>query len=149
MSSKAWHTFFYYSDCNFTRCQLLTLPMAMPVFINNVPVLMCFTATVAALFSWLKSLVNKVNHTLLLYCCRNIVQTEGIGALFKGLGPNLVGVAPSRYANRSYLMHFSEVCSLRLSVIVFLYNWFLCLLQLTFLLWYILIMNIYCQFGIK
>ena len=27
---------------------------------------------------------------------RYIVQTEGINGLFKGLGPNLVGVAPSR-----------------------------------------------------
>ncbi|XP_043797163.1 mitochondrial carrier protein Rim2 isoform X2 [Apis laboriosa] len=29
-------------------------------------------------------------------CIRYIVQNEGIRALFKGLGPNLVGVAPSR-----------------------------------------------------
>ena len=29
-------------------------------------------------------------------CLRHIVQTEGITALFKGLGPTLVGVAPSR-----------------------------------------------------
>jgi len=29
-------------------------------------------------------------------CLRHIVETEGVGALFKGLGPNLVGVAPSR-----------------------------------------------------
>ena len=29
-------------------------------------------------------------------CLRHIVQTEGIAALFKGLGPTLVGVAPSR-----------------------------------------------------
>ena len=27
---------------------------------------------------------------------RYIVETEGIKGLFKGLGPNLVGVAPSR-----------------------------------------------------
>lgn len=27
---------------------------------------------------------------------RHIVETEGAKALFKGLGPNLVGVAPSR-----------------------------------------------------
>lgn len=32
----------------------------------------------------------------LYYCLRYIVQNEGIPALFKGLGPNLVGVAPSR-----------------------------------------------------
>ncbi|KAK2555999.1 Mitochondrial carrier protein Rim2 [Acropora cervicornis] len=29
-------------------------------------------------------------------CLRHIVQTEGLTALFKGLGPTLVGVAPSR-----------------------------------------------------
>lgn len=29
-------------------------------------------------------------------CIRYIVQNEGTKALFKGLGPNLVGVAPSR-----------------------------------------------------
>lgn len=29
-------------------------------------------------------------------CLRYIVETEGARALFKGLGPNLVGVAPSR-----------------------------------------------------
>ena len=27
---------------------------------------------------------------------RHIVETEGTKALFKGLGPNLIGVAPSR-----------------------------------------------------
>ena len=35
-------------------------------------------------------------HVSLLQCLRYIVQTEGINGLFKGLGPNLVGVAPSR-----------------------------------------------------
>jgi len=25
------------------------------------------------------------------------VRTEGVKALFKGIGPNLIGVAPSRY----------------------------------------------------
>lgn len=30
------------------------------------------------------------------YSCRLIIQNEGPMALFKGLGPNLVGVAPSR-----------------------------------------------------
>lgn len=29
-------------------------------------------------------------------CIRYIVQMEGVGGLFKGLGPNLIGVAPSR-----------------------------------------------------
>lgn len=49
-------------------------------------------------------------HVSLLQCLRYIVQTEGINGLFKGLGPNLVGVAPSRaiyffsYANmKKYL----------------------------------------------
>ncbi|XP_057326654.1 solute carrier family 25 member 36-A [Microplitis mediator] len=32
----------------------------------------------------------------LIHCLRYIVKYEGVGALFKGLGPNLVGVAPSR-----------------------------------------------------
>ncbi|XP_077284481.1 replication in mitochondria 2 isoform X2 [Arctopsyche grandis] len=32
----------------------------------------------------------------LIQCIRHIVETEGPRALFKGLGPNLVGVAPSR-----------------------------------------------------
>lgn len=27
---------------------------------------------------------------------RHIIQNEGVQGLFKGLGPNLVGVAPSR-----------------------------------------------------
>jgi hypothetical protein len=31
-----------------------------------------------------------------LFTCRHIVENEGPRALFKGLGPNLVGVAPSR-----------------------------------------------------
>lgn len=30
-------------------------------------------------------------------CIRHIIDTEGPKALFKGLGPNLIGVAPSRY----------------------------------------------------
>jgi solute carrier family 25, member 33/36 len=32
----------------------------------------------------------------IMQCLRHIVQNEGPRALFKGLGPNLVGVAPSR-----------------------------------------------------
>ncbi|XP_026473400.1 mitochondrial carrier protein Rim2 isoform X2 [Ctenocephalides felis] len=32
----------------------------------------------------------------LLQCIRHIVETEGPRALFKGLGPNIIGVAPSR-----------------------------------------------------
>lgn len=32
----------------------------------------------------------------LIQCLRHIVENEGPRALFKGLGPNLVGVAPSR-----------------------------------------------------
>lgn len=31
-----------------------------------------------------------------MQCLRHIVETEGVRALFKGLGPNIVGVAPSR-----------------------------------------------------
>ncbi|KAK9507569.1 hypothetical protein O3M35_007396 [Rhynocoris fuscipes] len=32
----------------------------------------------------------------ILQCLRLIIQHEGPGALFRGLGPNLIGVAPSR-----------------------------------------------------
>lgn len=32
----------------------------------------------------------------IMQCLRHIVETEGPRALFKGLGPNIVGVAPSR-----------------------------------------------------
>lgn len=32
----------------------------------------------------------------MFFLYRHIVQTEGPKALFKGLGPNIVGVAPSR-----------------------------------------------------
>ncbi|KAK7093842.1 solute carrier family 25 member 36-like [Littorina saxatilis] len=32
----------------------------------------------------------------IIFCLRHILQTEGVRGLFKGLGPNLVGVAPSR-----------------------------------------------------
>ena len=32
----------------------------------------------------------------ILSCLKHIIQAEGVGALFKGLGPTLVGVAPSR-----------------------------------------------------
>ncbi|XP_074654977.1 solute carrier family 25 member 36-A-like isoform X2 [Tubulanus polymorphus] len=32
----------------------------------------------------------------LIHCLRHIIQVEGARALFKGLGPNLIGVAPSR-----------------------------------------------------
>lgn len=50
------------------------------------------------------------SHISLIQCLRQIVQTEGVNGLFKGLGPNLIGVAPSRaiyffsYANmKKYL----------------------------------------------
>ncbi|KAM8715280.1 hypothetical protein ACLKA7_002347 [Drosophila subpalustris] len=36
------------------------------------------------------------NSMSIIQCLRHIVQNEGPRALFKGLGPNLVGVAPSR-----------------------------------------------------
>lgn len=32
----------------------------------------------------------------LYYVFRHILETEGVQGLFRGLGPNLVGVAPSR-----------------------------------------------------
>uniref|UniRef100_A0A0B6Y5J1 Solute carrier family 25 member 36 n=1 Tax=Arion vulgaris TaxID=1028688 RepID=A0A0B6Y5J1_9EUPU len=61
----------------------------------------------------------------LIICLRHIVQTEGIRGLFKGLGPTLVGVAPSRaiyfgaYAHSKQALnnvlkpdtHFVHLCS--------------------------------------
>lgn len=44
-----------------------------------------------------KSLRRPVRHRFFIYrFIRHIVETEGPKALFKGLGPNLIGVAPSR-----------------------------------------------------
>uniref|UniRef100_U5EZV9 Putative mitochondrial transport n=1 Tax=Corethrella appendiculata TaxID=1370023 RepID=U5EZV9_9DIPT len=41
--------------------------------------------------------ISSAANTLSIWqCLKHIVQTEGSRALFKGLGPNLVGVAPSR-----------------------------------------------------
>lgn len=34
--------------------------------------------------------------SLFMSFCRTILEKEGIRSLFRGLGPNLVGVAPSR-----------------------------------------------------
>jgi len=31
-----------------------------------------------------------------MFVCRHIIHTEGVRALFKGLGPTLIGIAPSR-----------------------------------------------------
>ncbi|CAH3190910.1 unnamed protein product [Porites evermanni] len=51
----------------------------------------------------------------ILSCLRHIIQTEGVVALFKGLGPTLVGVAPSRamyfmvYANAKHALNNSGV----------------------------------------
>lgn len=39
--------------------------------------------------------------------CRLILEREGPRSLFRGLGPNLVGVAPSRYA-RFYLRFYVQ-----------------------------------------
>ncbi|GFO09988.1 solute carrier family 25 member 36 [Plakobranchus ocellatus] len=61
----------------------------------------------------------------LIRCLRHIIKTEGIRGLFKGLGPTLVGVAPSRaiyfgaYANSKQMLngvitpetHFVHLCS--------------------------------------
>lgn len=46
---------------------------------------------------------NKNNFSL----CRLILEKEGPRSLFRGLGPNLVGVAPSRYVQ--YYLQYS-VC---------------------------------------
>lgn len=44
---------------------------------------------------------------VLCFCFRSILEKEGPRSLFRGLGPNLVGVAPSRYnefnVNRSHV----------------------------------------------
>ena len=51
----------------------------------------------------------------ILSCLRHIFETEGMRALFKGLGPTLVGVAPSRalyfsvYAKAKYTLNRSGV----------------------------------------
>lgn len=51
----------------------------------------------------------------ILACTRHIIQTEGIKSLFRGLGPNLVGVAPARaiyftiYANTKNLLNNSGI----------------------------------------
>uniref|UniRef100_A0A336MBW7 CSON014903 protein n=1 Tax=Culicoides sonorensis TaxID=179676 RepID=A0A336MBW7_CULSO len=39
---------------------------------------------------------SKATSMSIMQCLRHIVETEGPRALFKGLGPNIVGVAPSR-----------------------------------------------------
>ena len=41
-------------------------------------------------------------------CFRHIIKTEGLKSLFRGLGPNLIGVAPSRYHS---LLWFNKYCS--------------------------------------
>lgn len=42
------------------------------------------------------SMSSSAKSVSIMQCLRLIVQTEGSRALFKGLGPNIVGVAPSR-----------------------------------------------------
>ena len=51
----------------------------------------------------------------ILSCLRHIIEAEGMRALFKGLGPTLVGVAPSRalyfsvYAKAKHTLNRSGV----------------------------------------
>ena len=53
----------------------------------------------------------------ILSCLRHIMEAEGMRALFKGLGPTLVGVAPSRalyfsvYAKAKYTLNRSGIVS--------------------------------------
>ncbi|XP_042901694.1 solute carrier family 25 member 36 [Parasteatoda tepidariorum] len=44
-------------------------------------------------------------------CLKHIVETEGAKALFKGLGPNLVGVAPSRAIYFCTYSHVKNFCN--------------------------------------
>jgi len=44
--------------------------------------------------------IGKKNMEILLFLFRYILKYEGIKGLFKGLIPNLVGVAPSRYETK-------------------------------------------------
>ncbi|XP_035218598.1 mitochondrial carrier protein Rim2-like [Stegodyphus dumicola] len=48
-------------------------------------------------------------------CLKHIVETEGARALFKGLGPNLVGVAPSRAVYFCTYSHTKNFCNERLT----------------------------------
>ncbi|OQV17141.1 Solute carrier family 25 member 36-A [Hypsibius exemplaris] len=49
--------------------------------------------------------LKKVSNFKLIQCLRFIVETEGIRGLFKGLGPTVVGVAPSRAIYFSFYSH--------------------------------------------
>ncbi|KAG8183804.1 hypothetical protein JTE90_027730 [Oedothorax gibbosus] len=44
-------------------------------------------------------------------CIKHIIETEGAKALFKGLGPNLVGVAPSRAVYFCTYSHTKNFCN--------------------------------------
>lgn len=48
-------------------------------------------------------------------CLKHIVETEGAKALFKGLGPNLIGVAPSRAVYFCTYSHTKNFCNERLT----------------------------------
>jgi len=55
------------------------------------------TAAATAAVEAKNATARSTNRSLGLYVClKHIIQNEGIKGLFKGLGPNLVGVAPSR-----------------------------------------------------
>ena len=47
----------------------------------------CFTLT---------GLFTATSFRILVLIYRHVVRTEGVSALFKGLGPTLIGIAPSR-----------------------------------------------------
>jgi len=51
----------------------------------------------------------KEGGVVLWNCIRHIVNTEGPRALFKGLAPNLLGVAPSRYCLRSLIRNVNDI----------------------------------------
>ena len=64
-----------------------SIPTFRPVY--------CPTASL----SGLGTIPVELSHTKptgIISCLRVIIETEGMRALFRGLGPNLVGVAPSR-----------------------------------------------------
>lgn len=86
-----------------TRLQSSSLPYRQPIYSAASPVAphVVNGSNIVSYASCSRTLQSAVvrsrqRQTGLIHCIKNIVQTEGVRALFKGLGPNLIGVAPSR-----------------------------------------------------